>query len=191
MSSDLNHLSKIKNRVREMDNSGVGETLLVIVAGAIVTAAGFIIVKIYGQHEDTPHEQEKPFNKDVSAHSVETQVRFAAVVTAQQFREAGHSPNAAASLFSNASMRWAGTEIQWAENARRMELPSLSQCPEDDSAEIIVTFTSFLLENKIPTNRLTMRSCLNDRAAKGKLSFSGLYNRPLALNPTRFDFKKG
>lgn len=174
-----------------MDNSGVGETLLVIVAGAIVTAAGFIIVKICGQHEGTPHEQKKPFNKGVSAHSVETQIRFAAVVTAQQFRDAGHSPHAAASLFSNASMRWAGTEIQWTENARRMELQSLSECPEDDSTEIIVTFTSFLPENKIPTNRLTMRSCLNDRAAKGRLSFSGLYDRPLALNPTRFDFKKG
>ncbi|KXV77905.1 hypothetical protein AD954_05280 [Acetobacter cerevisiae] len=174
-----------------MDNSGVSETLALVVVGALVAIVGAIAVKLYKNNEDATHPNSNPSETGTSPSLAETQVLFAAVVKSQLLRETGRSPDEAAKLFSDASMRWAGSEAEWNDNTNRMEVLPLSECPGEDGKDVIVTFTSSLPEREIPTNRLTMRSWLKKAAAEKTLVFSGLYDCPLTLNPTRFGFQEG
>ena len=174
-----------------MDNAGIGGVLTAVVVGTLVTIAGVVVAKLCGHDESAARTRENPSGTGTLARPAETRVRFAAVVKAQQLRETGQSPDMAAMLFSNASMRWTGTDTRWNDNTKRMAVQPLSECPAEDGKDVIVTFASSLPESEIPTNRLTTRSWLKDAATKGKLDFSGLYDCPLALNPTRYGFKEG
>ncbi|GBR02841.1 MULTISPECIES: hypothetical protein [Gluconobacter] len=191
MSFDSQYFSKETNRMKTMDNSGGGETLCLAVAGALVAIVGTILVKIYRYNAETNYPHSNPSETGTSSSVAETQVRFAAVVEAQLLRETGQSPDKAEKLFSDASMRWAGSEAKWNDNTNQMGVLPLSECPEEDGKDVIVTFTSSLPEYKIPTNRLDMCSCVENAAVEKKLVFSGFYNCPLVLNPTHFGFLEG
>jgi hypothetical protein len=170
-----------------MDNSGASDTLVLVVVVALVAVGLSIAMR---KRKNIGHPSSRPASDGTHPHSAEMQIRFAAVVKTEQVREAGQSPEKAAMLFSNAKMHWAGLEMAWSDLAAGMELPTLSGCPSEDGKDVIVTFMGPLLESEIPTNRLATRSRLNDLAAKGRLDFSGLYDRPFAVNPLRFGFEQ-
>lgn len=174
-----------------MDDFGTN-IILKVIAGALVTIVGgaVVVLKFCNQHNSDKHH-DVISSKANNYSSTEIQVRFAARITAKQLREIGRSPDIAENLFAKASMRWAGPDTEWRDNARKMELSSLSICPSVDTDHVILTYTSSLPVSKIPTNRLAMRSCLKQISADGKLVSSDLYDCPQTLNPTRFGFQEG
>lgn len=173
-----------------MDHSGTN-VIWTIVSGVLVAVVGGIAMKLCTHLNSSEYQDSASSKADVPARSTETQVRFAALITAKQLRETGNSPDMAERLFSSAFMRWAGSETEWANNIQRMGLSSLQKCPSVDTEDVILTFTASLPIREIPTNRLTMRSCLKRTSGEGKLIFSELYNCPQTVNPTRFGFQEG